>query len=117
VSQQELMGAVVEQARQFPGQEQQVVEFYQKNPNHIEELRGPIFEDKVVDYIFDKVKTKEKKVTLEELVQLDLEDDAAAKKPAKKASAKKAATKDEKPEAAEKADAKKPAAKKTAAKK
>jgi trigger factor len=108
VSQQELMGAVVEQARQFPGQEHQVVEFYQKNPAHIEELRGPLFEDKVVDNIFNEVKTKEKKVSLEELVKLDLEDE----KPAKK-STKKAAKKDD--AKAEEADAK--PAKKTAAKK
>lgn len=111
VSQQELMGAVVEQARQFPGQEHQVVEFYQKNPSHVEELRGPLFEDKVVDYIFDNVKTKEKKVSLEELVKLDLEDEKPAKKPAKKA-----AKKDEAKQDDAKAE-KKPAAKKTAAKK
>lgn len=91
VSQQELMAAVVEQARQYPGQEAQVVEFYRKNPGQIEELRGPLFEDKVVDVIFGRVKTKEKKVSLEELVKLDLEDDAEDAKPAKKKAAKKAA--------------------------
>lgn len=88
VTQQELMNAVVEQARMFPGQEQKVVEFYQKHPSHIEELRGPLFEDKVVDFIFGKVKSKEKKMTLEELVAMDMEDDAPK---AKKASAKKSA--------------------------
>lgn len=108
VSQQELMGAVVEQARQFPGQEHQVVEFYQKNPAHIEELRGPLFEDKVVDNIFNEVKTKEKKISLEELVKLDLEDEKPAKKTTKKAAKKDDAK-------AEEADAK--PAKKTAAKK
>jgi trigger factor len=117
VTQQELMGAVVEQARQFPGQEQQVVEFYQKNPAHVEELRGPIFEDKVVEYIFGQVKTTEKKVTLEELVQLDMDDDKPAKKPAKKAAAKKDDAADEKPKAAKKPAAQKPAAKKIPAKK
>lgn len=91
ISQQELMGAVVEQARQYPGQEAQVIEFYRKNPNHIEELRGPLFEDKVVDLIFGKVKTKEQKLSLEELVKLDLEEDEAEAKPAKKKTAKKAA--------------------------
>lgn len=107
VTQQELMNAVVERARQFPGQEQQVVEFYQKNPNHIEELRGPIFEDKVVDVIFGKVNTKDKKLSLEELVSLDMDDEQPKKKASatKKAPAKKAAA------------AKKPAVKKAAAKK
>ncbi|MBM3618528.1 MAG: trigger factor, partial [Alphaproteobacteria bacterium] len=91
VSQQELMGAVVEQARQYPGQEAQVIEFYRKNPNHIEELRGPLFEDKVVDLIFGKVKTKEQKLSLEELVKLDADEDEEAAKPAKKKATKKAA--------------------------
>lgn len=108
VSQQELMGAVVEQARQFPGQEHQVVEFYQKNPAHIEELRGPLFEDKVVDNIFNEVKTKEKKISLEELVKLDLEDEKPTKKTTKKAAKKD----DAKAEEAEAKPAKKTAAKK-----
>lgn len=119
VSQQELMSAVVEQARQFPGQEHQVVEFYQKNPAHVEELRGPIFEDKVVDYIFGQVKTKEKKVSPEELVQMDLEENAEEAKPAKKKAASKAKKDEAKAdepaaEAAEKKPAKKAAAKKEA---
>ena len=80
------MGAVLEQARMYPGQEAQVVEFYRKNPTHIEELRGPLFEDKVVDLILGKVKAKDKKVTLEELVQMDLEEE---EKSAKKKSASK----------------------------
>ncbi|MCH2547050.1 MAG: trigger factor [Alphaproteobacteria bacterium] len=112
VSQQELMNAVVEQARQFPGQEQQVVEFYQKNPNHIEELRGPIFEDKVVDNVFGKIKTKEKKFSLEELVQMDM-DEEAPKKATKKSTAKKPAA-DEKATDAKKVAEKKPAEKKSA---
>ena len=92
VGQQELMAAVVERARQFPGQEQQVVEFYRKNPNHIEELRGPLFEDKTVDLLFSKVKLNEKKYTPEELAAIDLEDESPKK--ASKSKAKKAAKKD-----------------------
>lgn len=102
VTRQELMNAVVDQARMFPGQEQKVVEFYQKNPTHIEELRGPIFEDKVVDFVFSKAKTKEQKVSLEELVSMDMEDS----KPSKKKASKKAAKKDADDDAEE---AKKPA--------
>lgn len=95
VSHQELMGAVVEQARQYPGNEAKVIEFYRKNPTQIEELRGPLFEDKVVDLIFEKVKKSEQKMSLEELVKLDMEDEVegqAKEKPVKtkKKTAKKA---------------------------
>ncbi len=110
ITQQELMGAVVERARQFPGQEQQVVAYYQQNPQQLEELRGPIFEDKVVTLVLDKVKTKEKKVTLDELVAMDMDED---EKPKKKTASKK--TSDD--EAEKKPAAKKAPAKKTAAKK
>lgn len=94
VTQQELMGAVVEQARQYPGHEAQVIEFYRKNPNAVEELRGPIFEDKVVDLIFGKVKSKDQPMTLEELVKLDLEEDEAETQPKKKAAKKAAGSKE-----------------------
>lgn len=62
VSPDELKAAIFGQARQYPGQEKQVVEFYQKNPQAIESLRGPILEEKVVDAILGKVKKKAKKV-------------------------------------------------------
>lgn len=62
VGEDELKNAVFAQARQYPGQEKQVVEFYQKNPQAIESLRGPILEEKVVEYILGVVKKKPKKV-------------------------------------------------------
>ncbi len=42
--------ALIERVRQFPGQEKQVWEFYQKNPQALAEIRAPIFEEKVVDH-------------------------------------------------------------------
>lgn len=118
VTQQELMKAVVEQARMFPGQEAKVVEFYQKNPSRIEELRGPIFEEKVVDFILGQVKLTEKQVSLEELVNLDSEDEEKDAAKAKKPAAKKAAkAKAEEETVGEDAPAKKAPAKKAAAKK
>lgn len=62
VGDDELKNAVFAQARQYPGQEKQVVEFYQKNPQAIESLRGPILEEKVVEYLLGVVKKKAKKV-------------------------------------------------------
>lgn len=67
VNEDELRNALVEQVRQFPGQEKAVYEYYQKNPAALAELRAPIFEDKVVDFIVELAKPSERKVTKEEL--------------------------------------------------
>jgi len=77
VSEEEVTRAVVDRARQFPGQEQQVWEFYRKTPQALAELRAPIFEDKVVDYLLELAKVEEKTVSKDELLKDD-EDDAAA---------------------------------------
>lgn len=70
VSQEELRGALMQQARQYPGQEKMVYEYYEKNPQAVTELRAPIFEDKVVDYILGEAKPTEKKVSKDELMKL-----------------------------------------------
>ncbi|MFZ1110729.1 MAG: trigger factor [Rhodomicrobium sp.] len=63
VTDEELRRAVMERARQFPGQEREVVEFYRKNPNAINELRAPVYEEKVINFALELVKLDEKKVT------------------------------------------------------
>ena len=67
VTEEELQQALMERVRQFPGQERQVYDFYRKNPNAMMELRGPIFEQKVVDHIVAGAKVNEKTVSREEL--------------------------------------------------
>ncbi|WP_299359235.1 trigger factor [uncultured Paracoccus sp.] len=67
VSDQEMTQAVMQQARQFPGQEKAFFEFIQQNPQAQQQLRAPLFEDKVVDLIFDKVNVTDKEVTKDEL--------------------------------------------------
>ncbi len=67
VSEQEMQRAVFEQARQYPGQERQFLEFLQKNPAAQSQIRAPIFEDKVVDYILELASVTEKTVTKDEL--------------------------------------------------
>ncbi len=67
VSEQEMQRAVIEQARQYPGQERQFLEFLQKNPGAQSQIRAPIFEDKVVDYILELAAVTEKSVTKDEL--------------------------------------------------
>jgi trigger factor len=73
VTEDEVTRAIVERARQFPGQEQQVWEYYRKNVNAVASLRAPIFEDKVVDFVVELATVTEKPVTREELFK---EDDA-----------------------------------------
>jgi trigger factor len=70
VSDEEVNRVLMDRIRQFPGQERQVYEFYQKNPQALAELRAPIFEDKVIDFILELVKLTEKKVSSEELFKL-----------------------------------------------
>jgi trigger factor len=67
ITQDEMRKALIEQARRFPGQEKTVYEYYEKTPGALAELRAPIFEDKVVDFVLDKAKPADKKVSKDEL--------------------------------------------------
>jgi len=55
------------QARQYPGQEREFFEFVQKNEQMQQQMRAPLFEDKVVDYIFELATVTDKKINKEEL--------------------------------------------------
>ncbi len=67
VSQDELRRALIERARQFPGQEKMVYEYFEKTPGALAELRAPIFEDKVVDHVLEQASLTDKKVSKDEL--------------------------------------------------
>ncbi len=67
VSDQEMTQAVMRQARQYPGQERAFFEFIQQNPQAQQQLRAPIFEDKVVDHIVQGAKVSDKPVTKDDL--------------------------------------------------
>ena len=71
ITNDELQQAMIAEARQYPGQEQQVIEFYQKNPQAIAQLRAPIYEEKVVDLIVEKAKMTDKKVDKDTLFEED----------------------------------------------
>ena len=81
VTEEEVQRAVVDRARQFPGQEQQVWEFYRNNANALASLRAPIYEEKVVDFLVELAKVTDKKVSREELYKQD-DEDASGEKPA-----------------------------------
>jgi len=78
VEQHELNAAIMEQAQRYPGQEQQVVEFFRNNPRAVEQLRAPLYEDKVVDFVLQMAEVNDQPVTPEELVRDPDEDEAAA---------------------------------------
>jgi trigger factor len=76
VADDEVNRALFERARQFPGQERKFVEFYRENPDALAQLRAPIFEEKVVDYILELATITEQKVSKEALLKED-EDEKA----------------------------------------
>jgi trigger factor len=67
VTDEELTKAALESARQFPGREQQVWQYYRENPQALNSLRAPIFEEKVIDFLVELADVTEKKVSREEL--------------------------------------------------
>jgi len=69
VANEEISRAMYAEAQRYPGQEKMVLEFFEKNPGAIENLRSPIFEEKVVDFMLELAKIDEKSVTAEELAQ------------------------------------------------
>lgn len=71
VSDQELQQALVNEARKFPGQEREVFQFFQQNPQAAAQLRAPIYEEKVVDLILGKAKVTDQPTTKEELMAED----------------------------------------------
>jgi trigger factor len=78
VTDDEVSRAVIERARQMPGREKEVWEFYRNNPNALAQLRAPIYEDKVVDFILELATVTEKKVSREELYKDDETEKSAA---------------------------------------
>jgi trigger factor len=77
VTEDEVSRAVIERARSMPGREKEVWEYYQKNSNALAQLRAPIYEDKVVDFILELAEVTEKKVTREDLYKDEDEKGAA----------------------------------------
>ncbi len=74
VQAEEVTRAMLEQARRFPGQERKVIDYFQKNPDAMAQLRAPIYEEKVVDFIVELAQVTERDVSPEELTR-DAEED------------------------------------------
>ncbi|WP_282120443.1 trigger factor [Ruegeria atlantica] len=67
VTDSEMTQAIMNQARQYPGQERQFFEFVQQNAQMQQQLRAPIFEDKVIDYVFELAQVADKEVSKDDL--------------------------------------------------
>jgi trigger factor len=78
VTDDEVSRAVIERARQMPGREKEVWDYYRNNANALAQLRAPIYEDKVVDFILELANVTEKKVTREDLYKDDEAEKSAA---------------------------------------
>ena len=119
VSEEDIKRTVIEQSSRFPGQEQEVIQYYQNNPDAMQQLAGPMFEELVMDYILEMAKVTDVEITAEELYAEPAEKDIGKGTKKSKSAPKKASTKKSKGKAAvEKTPLKKASAKKkTAAKK
>lgn len=82
VTQEELRNALFREARRFPGQERMVYEYFEKTPGAVQQLRAPIYEDKVVDHILGEAKPTDKKVSREELLKMPDDGEGALAPPA-----------------------------------
>lgn len=106
ISQAELQQAVIREAQNYPGQEAQVFEHYQKNPQALEMLRAPIFEDKTIDFILEIAMVEDTQVSVDELLKGPGDDKAKTTKGSAKKGNKKPKAESKKKESSKKADAK-----------
>ena len=74
VPQEELSRAIAQQAQRFPGQEQQVYQYYSQNPDALAQVRAPLLEDKVVDYVLELATVTDKTVSVDELMTMPDDD-------------------------------------------
>ena len=78
---------MMKEIQKYPGQEKQVMDYFKNNPDAQQQLSGPIFEDKIIDFILELANTKEKVVSVEELYEqeeLDLNKEAVKAKKSNK---------------------------------
>ena len=87
VEEEDTRNAMMKEIQKYPGQEKEIMEYLKNNPEAQQQLSGPIFEDKIIDFILELAKVKEKTVTTEELYkdeELDLKKEASKAKKSNK---------------------------------
>jgi trigger factor len=75
VTQEEINRALMEEARRFPGHEREVLEYYRNQPGALDNVRAPIFENKVIDYILEIADVADRSVPISELMAAEEEDE------------------------------------------
>ena len=96
VEEEDTRKAMMTEIQKYPGQEKQVMDYFKNNPEAQQQLSGPIFEDKIIDFILELAKTEDKVVSIEDLYKqddLDLNKEAEKAKKSNKTVTKKKATK------------------------
>ncbi|MDC0094142.1 trigger factor [Alphaproteobacteria bacterium] len=71
VEEEDTRNAMMNEIQKYPGQEKQVMDYFKNNPEAQQQLSGPIFEDKIIDFILELANTKEKVVSIEDLYKQD----------------------------------------------
>jgi trigger factor len=93
VSQDDVTRAIMQKAQQHQGQEQAVMEFYKSNPEAMQQITAPLYEEKVVDFVLELANVNDKDVTVEQMMEVfekdNKESNKKEKKPKKKTSTKK----------------------------
>ena len=80
--------AMMREIQKYPGQEKQIMDYLKNNPEAQQQLSGPIFEDKIIDFILELANVKEKTVSVDELYkeeEMDLKKEATKAKRSNKA--------------------------------
>ena len=88
VEEEDTRNAMMKEIQKYPGQEKQVMDYFKNNPEAQQQLAGPIFEDKIIDFILELANIKEKIVSVEDLYkqeELDLKKEAEKAKKSNKA--------------------------------
>ena len=70
IGQEEINRAIMEEARNYPGQEQKVLEFYKENPQALEGVTAPLYEEKVVDFILELADVTDKKIKVKDFMAM-----------------------------------------------
>lgn len=92
VTQEEINRAIMGEAQRYPGHQREVVEHYQNHPEALAQIRAPLFENKVTDFILEIAKVKERSGTMDDLLRAERGEPEEPKKGAKKAKPAKSAT-------------------------
>ncbi len=88
ITQEEISRAIMAEAQRYPGRQREIVELYQKNPEALAQIRAPLFENKVTDFILEIAKVKERSGTMDDLLKAEQGDSKKRETPAKKSKAK-----------------------------